>query len=178
MEAYQAVTTITITAYPRRILSMQSGLAMIKRILMWLIYGGSLALAPLEKRILDATEKHIGVADGGRFRTQVDNIHLLQRDHNNKIVRIYINQSIAGQCLSDQAESVCLAEVVFKHCDRLCTCYVMLHRGFLSSLEFRYSPANYRSGSTTIERVSIFPQSYPNIPKSIDRSEHGSCGST
>ena len=109
----------------------------IRRAVNRLIYGGDTRLSDIERRLLDIARAVLPPSEQRVLDTQVQAIQRIKRYNDHRMVTFQFDR-IAVAPFEDDAPEVCLVSFVVGPRSPLGA--LMIHRGRLSSLEFRTDP--------------------------------------
>jgi hypothetical protein len=106
----------------------------------WLLYGGSTALRPYERSILERTAAELSAADSLALLQQVASFDRVQRSLNDRMVLFHFRPNPSPPRLSERGDAHCLVKVKLRGTGGGSGAAVISHHGLLSSLEFSRPP--------------------------------------
>lgn len=143
----------------------------VRRLLGWLVYGGSRTLREYERLALEKVRDSLSPDDQRAFQAQVTNLEHLKRLHGDRMVTFYFDHRAEPPRLSNRGLEQTLGGVLLRAERKKVRATVVAHRGLLSSLEFSRSPVDL---GPSVHAVSIDgePRDPANLARAIDTGEH------
>ena len=145
----------------------------VRRLLSWLLYGGTTTLRDYETRILDHVSASLSTDnDRAALASQLRNLNHLKRLHQDRMVTFYFDDSESLRRLSNMSPAHQIGVAVLEKDRESTTAKVVSHRGLLSSMEFTRSPTQFQHASFQLAD-SRRPGKAIDLPSQIDAEEHG-----
>jgi hypothetical protein len=147
---------------------------MIKKIIKLLLYGGSFKMNDYEKWILITTAINAPFTLSQKINKQIEHVSYIQRNNENRIILITIDEEIQLIEPLGDSDGVCLAKIKFIHENKSYISKVYTVKGKLRTIESNKSIPNDISDKDLIfTSIEFFPQKrvkdYADI---IDKQEH------
>lgn len=148
-------------------------MAFARRLVSWLVYGGSRTIREYERRVLDFAAESLSPEDRSALAAQLDGLDHLKRLHGDRMVTFYFEKPAALPRLSNAGLEQKLATVLLAAGRQRVRATVVSHRGLLSSLEFSKSPTGLEGQPLRLELVARKPGKDGELAREIDAMEHG-----
>ena len=143
-----------------------------RRLVSWLVYGGSRTLRDYERRVLDFVGESLSPEDQHAFAEQLAGLDHLKRLHGDRMVTFYYEEPGALPLLSNEGLEQKLATVLLEASQKRVRATVVSHRGRLSSLEFSKPPTDLEGQSLRLALVASRPEKDGDLAREIDTMEH------
>jgi hypothetical protein len=147
-------------------------MAFARRLVSWLVYGGSRTLRDYERRVLDFVAESLPMEDRRALAEQLAGLDHLKRLHGDRMVTFYYEKQDALPLLSNQGLEQKLATVRLDSGQKKVRATMVSHRGRLSSLEFSQSPADLEGQPLRLTLAKGQPGRDGGLAGEIDRMEH------
>lgn len=147
-------------------------MAFARRLVSWLVYGGSRTLRDYERRVLDFVAESLSPEDRHALSEQLAGLDHLKRLHGDRMVTFYFEKPGELPLLSNQGLEQKLATVLLEAGRRKVRATVVSHRGRLSSLEFNKPPTDLEGQPLRLSLVPGKPGEDGDLAREIDSMEH------
>lgn len=148
-------------------------MAFARRLVSWLLYGGSRTVRDYERRVLDFVGDLLSPDDRRALGAQLDGLDHLKRLHGDRMVTFYYEKPAALPRLLNEGLEQKLATVLLETGREKVRAKVVSHRGLLSSLEFSKSPTDLEGQSLRLALVASKSGKNSDLAREIDAMEHG-----
>lgn len=143
----------------------------VRRLISWMIYGGSRSLRDYEVSILRAVERSRPDRDREALRAQLASLDHLKRLHHDQLVTFYFVSAGSLPRIATAREEETLASFDLRTATRRLRVKVVAFRGLLSSLEFT-KPPKPLDGETLQIVTRRSTGAGRDLPAEIDAAEH------
>jgi hypothetical protein len=147
-------------------------MSLFRRLGSWLLYGGSRTLRDYELQLLDFIGRALSDADRRALGEQLASLDHLKRLHDDRMVTLYFRKPGALPRFSNQGLEQNLATAVMATGEERVRVTAVAHRGLLSSLEFRSSPARLEGRQLRLELVTGRRGKDGALAAELDGNEH------
>lgn len=144
----------------------------VRRLISWLLYGGSYTLRDYESRILNFVRASLRPEDQSALDLQLDDLDHLKRAHQGRMVTFFYLSPKTVPKLSNDTPDNDLAWVSVTSSGISLRVRVTSHRGLFSSLEFSRSPTELKDKTLNLAFTRRRSKD-PDLAEMIDREEHG-----
>lgn len=148
-------------------------MAFARRLVSWLVYGGSRTVRDYERRVLDFVGDLLSPEDRHALEAQLDGLDHLKRLHGDRMVTFHYEEPAALPPLSNEGLEQKLATILLDTGQEKVRATVVSHRGLLSSLEFSKSPTGLEGQPLRLAIVTRKPGKDGDLAREIDAMEHG-----
>jgi hypothetical protein len=143
----------------------------LRRVLNFLVHGGTAQLRPFERLIVERAAATLPEPDRASLLAQLERIGRVQRFLKGRQVNVFMSHQGAPS-LANTGEATVLSRLQLRAEKSEVTVSVLTHRGYLSSLEFNRAPGSlaglaFVAASLPLEAAHVSPTSV------ADRLEHG-----
>lgn len=145
---------------------------LVRRLLGFVVHGGSWQLRPYETLILDGLKKGLPESDVAALAAQLSNLDHVKRLHADRMVTFYFFDKEQLPRLSTQEPAFCAARFRLGKGDSATTASVYLHLGVLSSIEFTKPPSGI-ARQAQLDLKPVAPRRARSVVDDIDAEEHG-----
>ena len=147
-------------------------MAFARRLVSWLVYGGSRTLRDYEQRVLDFVAESLSAEDRHALAEQLAGLDHLKRLHGDRMVTFYFERPEALPLLSNEGLEQKLATVLLEAGRKRVRATMVSHRGRLSSLEFSKSPTDLEGQPLRLSFDPGKPGKDGDLAREIDAIEH------
>ena len=139
-----------------------------------LLRGGSRRLRPYEGAIFAAMCEKLNASERDVLDRQLSAAPFMQRSLGGRMVLFAFDKGRQDRIplFDDRDDEHCLARVRMRSGSSRNVAQLMIHRGRLSSLEFRRTLQHVSSGPLEVEDVALHVKA-TSVARAIDRLEHG-----
>ena len=147
-------------------------MALARRLVSWLVYGGSRTLRDYERCVLDFVGESLPPEDRHALAKQLAGLDHLKRLHGDRMVTFYYEKPDTLPLLLNQGLEQRLATVLLEAGRKRVRATMVSHRGRLSSLEFNKSPTDLEGQPLRRSLVAGKPGKDGELAREIDSMEH------
>lgn len=140
-----------------------------RRLVSWLVYGGSRVLRDYEQAALDFLGRSLSPQDRQALESQLAGLDHLKRLHGDRMVTFYFEKPATLPRLSNEGLEQKLATLLLAAGQKKTRATAVSHRGLLSSLEFSKSPTDLEGQPL---RLALAAGKPGDLAREIDAGEH------
>lgn len=148
---------------------------MFKKLIKWLIYGGSFELSNYESWILDALKNVAEPGLANLLDEQTRRISYIQRHHNSRVIMLTIEENCALIKPIGDSDGVCIARMKFTYQKKRFHVNIFTVRGKLRTIETKQSiPPEFDKNNVSAICVDFYPDGdNHDCVDDLDQEEHG-----
>lgn len=147
-------------------------MALARRLVSWLVYGGSRTIRDYEQSALDFVAESLAPEDRRALAAQLSGLDHLKRLHGDRMVTFYFEKPAELPRLSNDGLEQKLAAVHLETDPKKIRATVVSHRGLLSSLEFSQSPTDLEGQPLRLSSAAGRSGKAGDLAREIDADEH------